>query len=113
VILGLGWPLTFLISVALEPAPAHPEAATPILVELAGMAFFVALWATVIAAVQRHPMAATAAVVTGLLAVGFSITCPLSGHHGYGLWWVAQLGLTATMLAASAAALGRRARTDD
>jgi len=67
--------------------------------------------ATVIAAARRRPAAASAGVVTGVVAVAFSVACPLSGHHGFGLWWIGQLGVMVTMLAVSVAALGHRSRT--
>jgi hypothetical protein len=110
-ILGLGWPLGFIIGAVLEPAPVDPEAAVPVLVELASLALFIALVTTAITAARRHPAAAPAGVVTGLFAVAFSVTCPLSGHHAFGLWWIAQLGVMVTMLAMSIAALGHRSRS--
>jgi hypothetical protein len=109
-ILGFGWPLATVVSIALEPAPADPEATVPIVVSLASLALFVALVATAVAAGNRHPAAAVAGVVTGLIALGFTVTCPVSGHHTFGAWWYGQLGLTLAMLGASVAALGRRAR---
>ena len=109
-ILGFGWPLAVVVSIALEPAPADPEAAVPVIVSLASLALFAALVATAVAAGNRHPSAAVAGVVTGLIALGFTVTCPVSGHHTLGAWWFGQLALTLAMLGVSAAALGRRAR---
>jgi hypothetical protein len=109
-ILGFGWPLALVVSIAIEPAPANPEAAVPVIVSLASLGFFTALVATAVAAGNRHPSAAVAGVVTGLIALAFTVTCPVSGHHTIGAWWFGQLGLTLAMLGASAAALGRRAR---
>jgi hypothetical protein len=109
-ILGFGWPLAIVASIALEPTPADPEAAVPVVVSLASMGLFAALVATAVAAGNRHPSAAIAAVVTGLLALGFTVSCPVSGHHTFGAWWFGQMALTLPMLGASLAALGRRAR---
>ncbi len=109
-ILGFGWPLAIVASIALEPAPADPEAAVPIVVSLASVGLFAALVATAVAAGNRHPSAAIAAVVTGLLALGFTVSCPVSGHHAFGAWWFGQMALTLPMLGVSLAALGRRAR---
>ena len=109
-ILGFGWPLAVVASIALEPAPADPEAAVPVVVLLASMGLFAALVATAVAAGNRHPSAAIAGVVTGLLALGFTVSCPVTGHHTVGAWWFGQMGLTLAMLGVSAAALGRRAR---
>jgi hypothetical protein len=115
VVLGLGWPISFAVALALEPAPAQPEAAPPsLIIELTGLALFTALVTTSVAAAVRHRAAATAAgVVVGLIAVTTSVICPVSGHHAIGTWWFAQLGLMVTMLAASVAALGHWARTPD
>ena len=82
----------------------------PVIVSLASLALFVALVATAVAAGNRRPLAAVAGVVTGLIALGFTVTCPVSGHHTLGAWWYGQLGLTLAMLGVSVAALGRRAR---
>jgi hypothetical protein len=109
-ILGFGWPLAIVVSIALEPAPADPEAAVPIVVSLASIGLFAALVATAVAAGNRHPSAAIAGVVTGLLALGFTVSCPVSGHHTLGAWWFGQMALTLAMLGVSLAALGRRAR---
>jgi hypothetical protein len=108
--LGIGWPLAIVASVALEPAPAEPEAAVPLFVELGMLGLFAALVTTAVAAGLRHPGAAGAGVVTGLIAFGFTIACPVSGHHELGGWWYGQLALTGAMLVVSLAALGRRDR---
>jgi hypothetical protein len=109
-ILGFGWPLAIVASIALEPAPADPQAAVPIVVSLASMGLFAALVATAVAAGNRLPSAAVAGVVTGFIALGFTVTCPVSGHHTFGAWWFGQMALTLAMLGVSFAALGRRAR---
>jgi hypothetical protein len=107
--LGAGWPLTFLVTGWLEPAPADPNAPAPLIVDLGAWAFLVALVVTVCAAMARHRLAAPAAVVAGGVLAAFTVACPASGHHTYGLWWVAQLGVSLAMLGVSAAALRRRA----
>jgi len=109
-ILGFGWPLAVVISIALEPAPADPEAAVPVVVSLASLGLLVALVATAAAAGNRHPSAAIAGIVTGLIGLGFTVSCPVSGHHTFGAWWYGQLVVTLAMLGVSVAALGRRAR---
>ncbi|HET6835002.1 MAG TPA: hypothetical protein VFH30_14100 [Acidimicrobiales bacterium] len=109
-ILGFGWPLAIVVWDALTPAPADPDAAVPVIVSLASMGLFAALVATAVAAGNRQPSAAIAGVVTGLLALGFTLSCPLSGHHTFGAWWFGQMALTLAMLGVSFAALGRRAR---
>jgi hypothetical protein len=109
-ILGFGWPLAIVASIALEPAPADPEAAVPMIVSLASIGLFAALVATAVAAGNRHPSAAIGGLVTGLVALAFTVSCPVSGHHTFGAWWYGQMALTLAMLGVSLAALGRRAR---
>jgi hypothetical protein len=103
--LGIGWPLAIIVSKALEPAPADPNAPMPVLAELANLALFFALVGTAIAAGVRHRAAAAGGVVTGLLVVPLAIACPVSGHHAIGLWWFAELGILTSMLAVSGVAL--------
>jgi hypothetical protein len=107
-VLGLGWPIAFLIATAVEPPPADPGASAPLVVELGGLAFLAAMGGTIVASVNRHPVAALSGVATGLIGAAFSIACPMSGHHGYGLWWFAQIGVILAMLAASFVALAQR-----
>lgn len=104
-VLGVGWPLALVIGAAVEPAPANPDAAVPVLVGVASMTLFVGLFVTIGAAMARNRVAATAGVVVGVIAVAFSAACPLTSHHGLGLWWVAQFGLAAGMLGATLGAL--------
>lgn len=96
-VLGIGWPLAIAISVAVEPAPAEPDA-LPVLVEWAGVISLFVLFVTVVAAMARSWAAVPAGVVTGVFAVAFSATCPLTSHHGLGLWWVAQFAVVTGML---------------
>jgi hypothetical protein len=109
-ILGFGWPIATYISWAVEPQAADPNAPVPAIVSLMSLAFITALATTVLGAAQRLPIAAAAGVVAGVLATVASAACPASGHHAYGLWWVAQMGVSLAMLGASAFALTSRAR---
>jgi hypothetical protein len=109
-VLGFGWPLAIVLGMALEPAPADPNAPVPFIVALASLALFAALVATAVAAGNRHPAAAIGGVLTGLLSLGFVVSCPVSGHHTFGAWWFGEMALTLGMLGVSLAALGRRAR---
>ena len=109
-VLGVGWPLAIIASMALEPQPADPDAPVPALIALASLGLFVALITTAIAAGVRHRGAAVGGLVTGLLAMTFTVTCPASGHHTLGLWWFGQLGIVTVMLALSAVAFQRSRR---
>jgi hypothetical protein len=103
--LGLGWPFVIIVGSALEPAPAHHHAATPFVLGVASVAALVGVYATVGLALQRHPTAAAVGALTGVVLMAMSAACPLSGHHAFGLWWIAQFGLVVSMLVVSLAAL--------
>lgn len=109
VVLGVGWPLVVLASLALEPTPADPDAPVPLVIALASLGALAAVLATSVAAGLRHRAAAVTSVVSGLLLATFVVACPVSGHHELGLWWYAELALVVGMLGVSLAALGERA----
>lgn len=109
-LLGLGWPVVFILATAIEPAPADPNAATPLLVDLGSAVLFGALVITAVTAASRLRSAGVGGIVTGVVGLAFSVTCPLSGHHDYGMWWVGQMAMLAVMLGLSIAALGHWAR---
>ena len=109
VVLGVGWPLAVLVSLALEPVPADPNAPVPLVIDIASLGALAALLATSVAAGLRHRAAAVTGVVSGLLLATFVVACPVSGHHAFGLWWYAELAVVVGMLGVSLAALGGRA----
>jgi peptidoglycan/LPS O-acetylase OafA/YrhL len=109
-LLGVGWPLVFVLAAAIEPPPADPNAATPLLVDLGTAVLFGALVITAVSAASRLRSAAFGGIGAGGVGLAFSITCPLSSHHGFGMWWVGQMAMLAAMLVVSIAALGQRAR---
>jgi hypothetical protein len=109
-VMGVGWPLAIIAWLAVMPAPADPDAAVPVLVDLATLGLELALVTTAIAAGVRHRGAAVGGLVTGLLAMTFTVTCPVSGHHTLGLWWFGQLAIVTVMLALSAIAFQRTHR---
>ena len=103
---AVGWPVVVAVNTAVEPEPADPGAAEPLVATAAFLAFVVGLVATVVAAARRRPSAAAWSTATALAAVGVTVACPASGHHGaVGSWWFAQMGLSVGMLVASGAAL--------
>jgi hypothetical protein len=50
-------------------------------------------------------VALSLAAVTVL--VGDVVACPLTGHHAFGTWWLAELGLVLGAFAVSARAFNR------
>src|SRR5262245_21349450 len=104
-VLGLGWPIVFLVMLLLEPVPDHPEVAASVLAVVVEMAFYAGMIVTSVFAGARERAAAPAAVLTGLVVVGMVVSCPVSGHHSLGAWWFAELAVGVAMLAVSVAGL--------
>ena len=109
-VLGLGWPLAFLAMLMLEPVPDNPEVAASTIAIVVSLAFYAGLIATSVLAGARHRAAAPAAALTGLVTMGMVVSCPLSGHHGFGAWWFAELAVVGAMLAVSVAGLRQLSR---
>jgi hypothetical protein len=104
-VLGLGWPLAFLVMLTLEPVPDNPEVAASTLAVVVSIAFYAGMIATSVFAGARHRAAAPAAVLTGLVTTGMVVSCPASGHHAFGAWWYAELAVVVAMLAVSVVGL--------
>jgi hypothetical protein len=109
-VLGVGWPLTLLVMLMLQPPPDNPAAAPPLVDHLVTWGFVGMLMATSALAGARHRAAAPVSVLTGLVAVAFVVLCPVSGHHHLAPWWFAQLAAVTAMLAVSVAALRQAMR---
>jgi hypothetical protein len=109
-VLGLGWPLVFLIMLTLEPVPDNPEVAASTLAVVVSIAFYAGMIATSVFAGARHRAAAPAAVLTGLVTAGMVVSCPASGHHTFGAWWFAELAVVGAMLAVSVVGLRQVSR---
>jgi peptidoglycan/LPS O-acetylase OafA/YrhL len=89
---GLVGPVVGAFCIAVEPAPADPNAPEPLIGTLLGTALLIAWGAAAGTAVGRRASALKWAAAVGVLSVAMTVTCPLSGHHqGIGLWWAAQM----------------------
>lgn len=108
--LGLGWPLTLMAMLALQPPADNPAAAPPVLDAVVQGVFFLGLVATSILAGARHKGAAPVAVLTGMVTVAMVVSCPVSGHHQLATWWFAELAVVVAMLAVSVVGLRRVSR---
>jgi len=109
--LGIACPVVYAVCMAIEPVPADPQAAVPVWAGLVTLISIAAIVATVASGFGRDARVFPAAVGAGVLAVGLSVACPLSGHHsGIGWWWYTQMALSVGFLAFGAAAW-RRHRT--
>ena len=109
-VLGLGWPIVWWVLPYIEPMPAHPQAAVSTVEVVVTVGLLACLFATSVLAGTRRRAAAPAAFVTGLVSVTMVVSCPVSGHHHFGLWWLGELALVLAMLAVSVAGLRATAR---
>src|ERR687891_2202682 len=76
--LGVGWPLTVVVAVALQPTPAEPEAAPALTADLGWHAALAALATTVVLAADRQRAAALSAGAGGPIGPPLSRTRPPS-----------------------------------
>ncbi len=97
-VLALGWPLAWIIAVAVEPAA--PTAHVPLILEVFSLGIMLAMGALMVTAAARKPAALAWAGVTGAALLFSAIACPVSGHHpGIGAWWFVQMAVIGGMVA--------------
>ena len=104
--LSVAWIAIFSTGVALEPAPADPNAAVPLVETLlvAGLMIGWVVMATGFA--RRRRYGAAGSLVAAVFLVGMTFACPLSGHHtGIGAWWWFELTGSTTLVGLSGRAL--------
>jgi len=102
---GVLGPVVAAVCIALEPAPAHPDAPDPLLTVVLGYALLAAWLGAAATALGRRPAALGWAVGVAALSVVMSVTCPSTGHHALGGWWYGQMAVCVGALGASAAGL--------
>ena len=99
-VLALGWPLAWIIAVAVEPAA--PTAHVPLILEVFSLGIMLAMGLLMVTAAARKPAALAWAGVTGAALLFSAIACPVSGHHpGIGAWWFVQMAVIGGMVAAT------------
>jgi hypothetical protein len=98
--LAAGWPLAWIIAVAVEPpSPNH----VPLILEVFSLGLMLAMGMLVVTAAARRPAALGWAAATGAGLLFSAIACPVSGHHpGVGAWWFVQMAVIGGMVAATA-----------
>jgi hypothetical protein len=111
VVAGLLGPALAVVRSGLEPVPADPDAALPLIAVVVGVAELAtwvgAAWAALF---QRRAAVAWATGAAALAVVG-AIACPTTGHHvGVGVWWYAELAVCLGALVGSVALLRRFSR---
>lgn len=106
--LGLTWLTVFSVAVAVEPAPASPDAPEPVWASLLFFAFLTTLAVTAGGLARRQRLGLVASVAAGGLALVATVMCPVSGHHpAVGAWWYVQMVGFTGLVAASLAGLRR------
>jgi hypothetical protein len=88
---GLAGPAVAAVCIAVEPAPADPNASEPLIASVIGLALMASYLGAGVAAVRRAPVALTWVLGAALLSMTMTIACPTSGHHALGAWWFVQL----------------------
>jgi hypothetical protein len=87
------------------PAPVHPDMAPTLLDQVFSTALMGCLFFTAYGFVQRNPRLGYLGAAGFASALLFGIaTCPVSGHHTYGMWWGAQMALGLAAVATSTVA---------
>lgn len=108
--LGLAWIVVFAVAIAVEPAPARPDAPVPGWATALFFAIVAALGVMAGGLARRQRLGLVASVVAGGLALLGTALCPVSEHHReVGAWWYVQMAGFTSLMGASLAAL-RRAR---
>jgi len=104
--LAVAWVVVVAVGMAVEPAPANPDAPVPLIADLLSTGLM-ATWGAMAAGIfQRRRFAAAASVVGGLGLLALTVACPASGHHGgIGAWWGVQMVGVVGLLALSGRAL--------
>lgn len=109
--LGLAWVAVFAMAVAVEPAPADPEASDPVWASLLFLGLLSALAVAGASLARRRRLGLMALIGAGGLALVGTVMCPVSDHHeAVGAWWYLQLTGFTALIGASLAGL-RRSRT--
>jgi peptidoglycan/LPS O-acetylase OafA/YrhL len=106
IVLMVAWVVVVAVGLAIEPAPANPDAPIPLYADLISTGMLAAWGAMAAGVFQRRRFAAAASMVGGVALLGLTLACPLTGHHSsIGAWWGIQLVGAAGLLALSGRAL--------
>ncbi|MGH7752308.1 MAG: hypothetical protein ACREN5_05800 [Gemmatimonadales bacterium] len=92
----------------LEPAPANEATGAAAVIDaVIASVLMAALVVTAIGAMTLRRWGIATAMGMALFTLGLVVTCPLSGHHTFGLWFVGQLGCTLAATGVATAAMLR------
>lgn len=104
---AVSWIAFFVALPALEPAPADPSAAPAASAVVLSTVLLGLLAFTAAGLVTRRRWALWSSLGAGVLLGGMAVACPVTGHHGFGLWWIGEMALVAAVLGVSAVGLRR------
>jgi len=104
---GVAWYVLFFVGMALEPEPAHPEVIPAWLSATIDVTLVGLLGVMAAGLIARRRWGLVASMGAATLFVGLSVACPVTGHHGFGAWWYAQMACAFGLVAISGAALRR------
>jgi len=109
--LGLAWVAVFAAAIAVEPAPANPNAPEPIWASIVFFVLIATLGTMAAGLAHRQRLGLVASVAAGGLALVATVMCPVSDHHSsVGAWWYLQMVGFASLVGASLIGL-RRSRS--
>lgn len=98
------WLVIYPIGALLEPAPANPDAGSPVLITLLGLVLLGAWAVAANGLARRRRVGATASLVAAGCVIIAAAACPASSHHTIGAWWYAQMAGAFTLAGLSALA---------
>jgi peptidoglycan/LPS O-acetylase OafA/YrhL len=104
---GVAWYVLFFIGMALEPEATQPDVIPAWLGATIDVTLVALLGVMAAGLMARRRWGLVASMGAATFFVGLSVACPVSGHHGFGAWWFAQMACAIGLVAISGAALRR------
>ena len=100
--IGVAWLVLPEIAAALEPTArlADPSWAVAL-----GYGMDVLFFAMLVGLATRRRWGLVVSLVGAMVMTAFSLACPTSGHHAWGLWWVGQMATVLALVVGSVWAL--------
>lgn len=112
-IVGVAGVALTVVANILYPQPAEPVATPALWVAALETVYWAAAFAGGLGLVQRQRYGLVGAAVNASALGVAVVACPVTGHHTFGVWWLAQATCALAFLGVAAAALrldGARAR---
>ncbi|MBM3658269.1 MAG: hypothetical protein FJW95_02035 [Actinobacteria bacterium] len=100
--IGVAWLVLPEIAAALEPTARHADPSWAVAL---GYGMNVLFLGMLVGLATRRRWGLVASLVGAMVMTAFSVACPTSGHHAWGLWWVAQMACVMALVAGSVWAL--------